>query len=40
VASNADQAYMFADDLHPTTHVHTLFAQYVEQRVAAAGLGR
>lgn len=39
VASNADQTYMFADDLHPTTHVHTLFAQYVEQRVAAAGLG-
>lgn len=40
VASNADQTYMFADDLHPTTRLHTLFAQYVEQRIAATGLGR
>ncbi|MFM0646801.1 SGNH/GDSL hydrolase family protein [Paraburkholderia bryophila] len=38
-AANADQTYMFADDLHPTTHVHALFAQYVEQQVAASGLG-
>ncbi|WP_144145578.1 SGNH/GDSL hydrolase family protein [Paraburkholderia sp. BCC1884] len=39
VTSNADQTYMFADDLHPTTHVHALFAQYVEQQIAASGLG-
>ncbi|SAL47957.1 acylhydrolase [Caballeronia udeis] len=39
VKSNADQTYMFADDLHPTTHLHTLFAQYVEQQIAATGLG-
>lgn len=39
VTSNADQTYMFADALHPTTHLHTLFAQYVEQQIAASGLG-
>ncbi|SPB15575.1 acylhydrolase [Caballeronia novacaledonica] len=39
VASNADQTYMFADDLHPTTRMHALFAQYVEQQIAASGLG-
>jgi phospholipase/lecithinase/hemolysin len=39
VAANADQTYMFADDLHPTTRLHALFAQYVEQQIAASGLG-
>ncbi|PRX27823.1 phospholipase/lecithinase/hemolysin [Paraburkholderia sp. BL18I3N2] len=39
VASNADQTYMFADDLHPTTHLHSLFAQFVEQQLARSGLG-
>ncbi|AET93701.1 lipolytic protein (plasmid) [Burkholderia sp. YI23] len=39
-SSNADQTYMFADDLHPTTRMHALFAQYVEQQIAANGLGR
>lgn len=39
VAPNADQTYMFADDLHPTTHLHTLFAQFVEQQIAQSGLG-
>jgi phospholipase/lecithinase/hemolysin len=39
VTANADQTYIFADDLHPTTHLHTLFAQYVEQQIANAGLG-
>ncbi len=39
VSSNADQTYMFADDLHPTTRMHTLFAQYVEQQIAQSGLG-
>jgi phospholipase/lecithinase/hemolysin len=38
--ANADQTYMFADDLHPTTHLHALFAQYVEQQIAKSGLGR
>ncbi|MBU7441856.1 SGNH/GDSL hydrolase family protein [Paraburkholderia fungorum] len=39
VTPNADQTYMFADDLHPTTHLHALFAQYVEQQIAKSGLG-
>jgi phospholipase/lecithinase/hemolysin len=39
VSSNADQTYMFADDLHPTTRLHALFAQYVEKQIAASGLG-
>ena len=37
--ANADQTYMFADELHPTTHLHTLFAQFVEQQIAKSGLG-
>jgi len=39
VSANADQTYMFADDLHPTTHLHALFAQFVEQQIASSGLG-
>jgi phospholipase/lecithinase/hemolysin len=39
VSAGADQTYMFADDLHPTTHLHALFAQYVEQQIAKTGLG-
>ncbi|NPT42178.1 lipase [Paraburkholderia sp. 1N] len=39
ITANADQTYMFADDLHPTTHLHALFAQYVEQQIAGSGLG-
>jgi hypothetical protein len=39
VSANADQTYMFADDLHPTTHLHALFAQFVEQQIANSGLG-
>ncbi|HEX3383252.1 MAG TPA: SGNH/GDSL hydrolase family protein [Paraburkholderia sp.] len=39
VSANADQTYMFADDLHPTTHMHALFAQFVEQQIARSGLG-
>ena len=39
VTSNADQTYMFADDLHPTTRMHTLLAQFVEQQIAKSGLG-
>ena len=37
---NADQTYMFADDLHPTTRMHALFAQFVERQIASSGLGR
>jgi phospholipase/lecithinase/hemolysin len=37
--ANADQTYIFADDLHPTTRLHALFAQFVEQQVAKSGLG-
>ncbi|HTI18341.1 MAG TPA: acylhydrolase, partial [Trinickia sp.] len=37
--ANADQTYIFADTVHPTTHTHLLFAQYVEQQIAAAGIG-
>ncbi len=33
---DADQSYMFADDVHPTTHLHALFATLVEQAVQAA----
>lgn len=36
--AGADQSYMFADTVHPTTRAHLLFAQYVEQQIAAAGL--
>lgn len=37
--ASADQTYIFADTVHPTTHTHLLFAQYVEQQIAAAGIG-
>lgn len=39
-AAGADQTYMFADLVHPTTHLHALFAQNVQRAVAASGLGR
>jgi phospholipase/lecithinase/hemolysin len=38
-AANADQTYMFADSVHPTTRLHLLFAQQVEKQIAAAGIG-
>jgi phospholipase/lecithinase/hemolysin len=38
--AGADQTYMFADTVHPTTHMHALFAQFVEQKIAATGLGK
>ena len=38
--AGADQSYIFADTVHPTTHTHALFAQYVEQQIAATGLGK
>jgi phospholipase/lecithinase/hemolysin len=36
----ADQSYMFADTIHPTTHLHALFATAAEQAIAASGLGK
>jgi phospholipase/lecithinase/hemolysin len=36
----ADQTYMYADTVHPTTHLHALYAQTAEQAVAKAGLGK
>jgi phospholipase/lecithinase/hemolysin len=38
--AGADQTYMFADLVHPSTHLHALFAQYVQQQIAATGLGK
>lgn len=38
--AGADQSYMFADLVHPTTHLHALFAQNVQRAIAASGLGR
>jgi phospholipase/lecithinase/hemolysin len=38
--AGADQTYMFADSVHPSTHTHALFAQYVQQQIAATGLGK
>jgi phospholipase/lecithinase/hemolysin len=40
VAPNADQTFIFADKIHPTTHYSNLFAKFVEQQIAASGLGR
>jgi phospholipase/lecithinase/hemolysin len=31
---------MFADMVHPSTHAHALLAQFVEQQIAATGLGK
>ncbi|MGF6996307.1 SGNH/GDSL hydrolase family protein [Paraburkholderia sp. GAS32] len=38
--AGADQTYMFADMLHASTHLNALFAQFVQQQVAATGLGK
>ncbi|WP_240324388.1 SGNH/GDSL hydrolase family protein [Trinickia diaoshuihuensis] len=38
--AGADQTYMFADGIHPSAKLHGLLAKYVEQRVAAAGIGK
>jgi phospholipase/lecithinase/hemolysin len=38
-AKNADQTFMFADTVHPTTHLGSLFAQSVEKQFSANGLG-
>ena len=38
-AANADQTFIFADTVHPATRTHLLFAQFVESKIAAAGIG-
>ncbi|MDR5812499.1 MULTISPECIES: SGNH/GDSL hydrolase family protein [unclassified Caballeronia] len=38
--AGADQTYMYADTVHPTTHLHALYAQQAEQTIAASGLGK
>ncbi|EDZ98979.1 lipolytic protein G-D-S-L family [Burkholderia sp. H160] len=38
--AGADQTYMFADLVHPTTHMNALIAQQVEKQIAASGLGK
>jgi phospholipase/lecithinase/hemolysin len=38
--AGADQTYMYADTIHPTTHLHALYAQAVEQAIAKSGLGK
>ncbi|MDP9582270.1 UNVERIFIED_ORG: phospholipase/lecithinase/hemolysin [Burkholderia contaminans] len=38
--ANADQTYMFADLVHPTTRLHLLFSQFVEKQIAASGVGK
>jgi phospholipase/lecithinase/hemolysin len=38
--AGADQTYIFADLVHPTTHTGALIAQQVEKQIAASGLGK
>jgi phospholipase/lecithinase/hemolysin len=38
-AAGADQSFIFADLIHPTTRTHLLFAQFVESQIAKAGIG-
>ncbi|MCG1043202.1 SGNH/GDSL hydrolase family protein [Mycetohabitans sp. B8] len=37
---NADQTYMFADQIHPTTRTHQLFAQFAQEQIVAHGIGK
>ncbi|WP_250450444.1 SGNH/GDSL hydrolase family protein [Caballeronia sp. ATUFL_M2_KS44] len=38
--AGADQTYMYADTVHPTTHLHAVWAQATEQLIAKTGLGK
>ncbi|MBP0592467.1 SGNH/GDSL hydrolase family protein [Paraburkholderia sp. LEh10] len=40
VAAGADQSYVFADAIHPTTHAHAAIATFIEGKIAATGLGK
>jgi phospholipase/lecithinase/hemolysin len=33
VSMDADQTFMFADDVHPSTHLNALIAEFVEQQI-------
>jgi phospholipase/lecithinase/hemolysin len=34
VSKGADETFMFADTVHPTTHLNAIFAEFVEQEIA------
>ena len=34
VSKGADEIFMFADAVHPTTHLNAIFAEFVEQQIA------
>ncbi len=36
VEPNADQTYMFADSVHPSSHLHALFAEHVKEQFEAS----
>lgn len=40
IVPNADQTYMFADDLHLSTRMNTLLGVYIEQQLAANGINQ
>jgi phospholipase/lecithinase/hemolysin len=35
VSKGADETFMFADSVHPTTHLNAIFAEFVEQQLEA-----
>jgi phospholipase/lecithinase/hemolysin len=37
VSKDADQNFLFADSIHPTTHLNEIYAAYVEQEIAKQG---
>jgi phospholipase/lecithinase/hemolysin len=37
VSKDADQKFMFADSIHPTTHLNEIYTTYVEQEIAKQG---
>ncbi len=38
--AGADQSYMYADTVHPSTHLSSLFTTFAEQQIAKSGLGK
>jgi phospholipase/lecithinase/hemolysin len=40
ITKDAEQRFMFADIVHPATHLSALFAQFVEKQLAASQIGR
>jgi phospholipase/lecithinase/hemolysin len=37
ISKGADESFMFADTVHPTTHLNAIFAKFVEQKIAEQG---